>query len=209
MANIPAPSGVRKRPCNPDLWKQKAAKKARNSGQEYRSPHNGRIVAARGVGEPCTCSKKCFDAVGIDTIRVINGDYWKLGDHTLQTAFIQRHTTVMPPKRRYTADEASFRSCTRQYHLQAEGGLIPVCKSAFKSALGISLGRIDNALQSQTPTGAVRPDGRGRHQNHSRISPDRLQLVLDHINTFPTVFSHYARYVYLIFSSISFKSYIL
>ena len=195
MSNLPSPSGVRKRPYNPELWKQNAAKKARNLGQEYVSPFHGRMVAAKSVGQPCGCTLGCFDLVGVERINAINADYWKLGDHTLQTSFIQSHTKSAKPKKRYAAAEAMAKSCTRQYHLTVNGELVQVCKKAFARALGITLGRIDNAMNAQTPSGTVIPDGRGRHSNHPRIPEYSLQLAIDHINTFPTVFIHYARYV--------------
>ena len=89
MTHLPVPSGVRKRPCNPDSWKQNAAKKARQSGEAYRSPFHGRMVAAKRVGQPCKCTKDCFGVIGLETLKAINTDFWALRDHTLQSAFIQ------------------------------------------------------------------------------------------------------------------------
>ena len=153
------------------------------------------MVPAKQLGQPCKCTKDCFNVIGLEKLKAINTDFWALGDHTLQTTFIQCHVTVAPPKRHYAALEANNRSCHRQYHLMVEGKLSHVCKNAFANALGLTLGRINNALNAQTPSGTVLPDGRGRHKNQPRIPEDRMQLVLDHINSFPTVFSHYARYV--------------
>ena len=193
MVPIANPSGARKRPCNPESWKMNKAKKARNSGLEYVSLHTGRMVSAKRVGEPCMCSKQCFDILGAEAISTIHRDYWATGDHALQTAFIQKFTVEITPKRRYTAVEASYRSCSRQYNFKVANNLVPVCKKAFASVLGITPGRIDSALKAQTDSGVLQPDGRGRHQNHSRIAEDRLQLALDYINSFPTVHSHYAK----------------
>ena len=194
MADLTPPSGARKRPCNPTSWKQNAAKKARNSGLEYLSPRSGRMVAARKVGEPCGCTKNCFDAVGIGAIQAIHSEYWALNDHSLHTAFIQKYVELVDIKRHYTSVVSSQRSCMRQYFFKVADKQVNVCKKAFVSVLGVTLGRVDNAVKSQTASGVLKPDGRGKHSNHSRVPEERLQLVKDHINSFPTVSSHYTRY---------------
>ena len=196
MADLTTPSGARKRPCNPESWKQNRAKKARNSGQAYISPSTGREVAARRVGAPCQCSKQCFTKLGDDVINSIHSNYWALGDHTLQTAFIQKFTEEHTPDRCYTTDGSRKKSVTRQYHLQVGVERVQVCKKAFGSVLSISKNRIDNAMKATTASGALIPDSRGRHENHPRVSIDRLQLVIDHIKSFPTVHGHYSRYVF-------------
>ena len=193
MASLAPPSGARKRPRNPDSWKQNKAKKARNSGEEYQSRNTGRTVPARRVGNPCSCQKQCFDVIGMDAINAIHSEFWDTGDHTLQTAFIQQHTTVEAPERRYVDDEAKYRSCSRKYRFMVADKPVQVCKPAFASVLGITLSRIDYALNSKTACGVVQPDARGKHKKHPRVAEDRLQLVLDHINSFPTVSSHYSR----------------
>ena len=66
MADLTAPSGARKRPCNPGSWKQNISKKAHNSGLEYRSPFSGRMVAAR---------QELFRCCWMDVIQAIHSDY--------------------------------------------------------------------------------------------------------------------------------------
>ena len=204
MADLSAPSGACKRPCNPGSWKQNKAKKARNSGLEYRSPFSGRMVAARHVGQPCGCTKNCFAAVGMDVIQAIHSDYWALNDHSLQTAFIQKYVKTVDIKKHYTSVVSSQRSCMREYFFKVADKEVTVCKKAFVSVLGVTLGRVDNAVKSQTASGVLKPDGRGKHSNHSRVQEERLQLVKDHINTFPTVSSHYTRYLLFSYSFIHF-----
>ena len=42
-------------------------------------------------------------------------------------------------------------------------------------------------------TGIVKPDERGRHESHHRVSEEQKRGVLEHINSFPVVESHYCR----------------
>ena len=207
MAHNATPSGAKKRSRNPDNWKQNRAKKARNSGNAYISPTTGREVAARLVGDPCRCTNQCFIKLGDEVINAIHTDFWTLGDHNLQTAFIQHFTVEHKPKRCYTPDGSCKKTVTRIYHLQVAGDRVPVCKKAFASVLSISLTRIDNALKAKTATGVLVPDSRGTHENHPRVSVETLQLVKDHINTFAVVHSHYSRYV-LIYLIINYCYYI-
>ena len=115
MASLAPPSGARKRPCNPESWKQNKAKNARDLGNEYESRSTWRTVAAKRVGEPCGCTKQCFDAVGMESINAIHRDYWASGNHTLQTAFIQQRTQEVDPESHYTNDAAMQRSCSRKF----------------------------------------------------------------------------------------------
>ena len=57
---ISSPSGIRKRPSNPPLWKRNVMKKARTSGEEYKSIYTGQVIPARCIGQPCKCDKKMF-----------------------------------------------------------------------------------------------------------------------------------------------------
>ena len=200
MADLATPSGARKRPCNPDSWKQNRAKKARNSGQAYVSPSTGRAVPARQIGEPCKCPNQCFTKLGGEaSIKAIHTDFWDLGDHNHQTSFIQKYTVEQTPNRCYTTDESRKKSVTRRYHLQVGDERVHVCKTAFGAVLSISRTRIDNAMKATTASGALVPDSRGKHQNHPRVSVDKLQLVKDHITSFPTVHGHYSRYAFYIY----------
>ena len=68
-----------------------------------------------------------------------------------------------------------------------------VCKTAFVSIFGISNGQLNRALQAQASNGGVPyRDQRGRHEPWNKTSPDKLQLVKDHRESFPAYKSHYS-----------------
>ncbi|MPC35831.1 hypothetical protein E2C01_029268 [Portunus trituberculatus] len=49
------------------VWAKNVAKRQRDSGQEYVAIKS-KVVPAVRVGSPCTCLKKCFEAVGEENI---------------------------------------------------------------------------------------------------------------------------------------------
>ena len=127
MASYPvsysSPSGARKRKCEPESWPRNIAKKARNLGKEYVSKCNGGTVAGRKVGPPCQCSQRCFTLVGEESIAAIHGDYWAIGDHNLQTAFIQSCAEEIPVARHYTVNVIKQQPIRRRYQVKASGML--------------------------------------------------------------------------------------
>ena len=69
-----------------------------------------------------------------------------------------------------------------------------VCKTAFLSIFGISNGRLNRALQAQASNGGLpHTDQRGRHEPPNKTSPEKLQLVKEHMESFPVYESHYSR----------------
>ena len=198
---------TRKQGPKPSEWKQNVARERRNLGQEYVSRTSGKVVKKRNVGEPC--KDGCFTMVGMDNIRVIHSDFWKLGNHDLQNAYIQKMVKVEKVKRHRVREarggrgarggggEAarviSRRSFTRSYTVSCGDVRFSVCAVAFRNILGVTDKRVRVAVQAVTATGATRPDQRGRHKPAHAMDDTRKGLVVRHIKSFPTVSSHYTR----------------
>ncbi|MPC37726.1 hypothetical protein E2C01_031215 [Portunus trituberculatus] len=51
------------------MWAKNIAKRRRDFGQEYVAIKFKKVVLAVRVASPCTCLKKCFEAVGEENIR--------------------------------------------------------------------------------------------------------------------------------------------
>ena len=110
---------LRKR--NPENWKQNVRKRNKNKGKvfffvmftlctlhecnfyinnfsfsflglEYITA-NGKICEKKKLGPPCTCKEKCFLKIGLDSCEKIFKNFWKLGDHALQNAYIGKNKT--------------------------------------------------------------------------------------------------------------------
>lgn len=71
----------------PETWKSVVKKVKRDKGKEYVC-RKGSVVAGRTMGQPCACSKKCFDKVGRDNVKTIFEAYWALGSHDAQSNYI-------------------------------------------------------------------------------------------------------------------------
>ena len=129
---LSSPSGATKRPRNYEEWVRNKAKKARNHGQEYLYSCR-EMVAAKKVGQPCTCNRKCFETIGVDTINAIHAEYWSADDHNARTAFIQNHSIEAPVKRCRVSDEDRQRPRSNifVYQLKAGDQLVTVCKKGF------------------------------------------------------------------------------
>lgn len=187
------PSNARKRPWNESRWKKRVAKRERNLGHEYTSVNTGKENAARGVGPPCNCSINCFDLVGHANIESIFRDFWASGSWNTQTAYIQKQTTTVAVKRRRTNNVENQKGCTRYYHVTVDDTDITVCKTAFANIHGISRQRLDRAQKNKTSSGVLIPDRRGTTGSHGKILAERREKAINHIQSFPTITSHYSR----------------
>lgn len=150
-------------------------------------------MPARQVGPPCNCVNKCYDNVGHDNIANIFNDYWASGSWDTQTAYIQKQTTTHQVKRRRAQNPESCKMHTRYYHVTVDDIPITVCKTAFANIHGISKSRIDRAYNNMTVSSVPIPDRRGKTGYHGKIDRERSVKVIEHINSFPTITSHYSR----------------
>ena len=189
-----SPSGALKRPRNNDKWKVNLNKRARNLGLPYKSKNTGIINAERKIGHPCTCKKRCFEKVGQENIELIFSQFWKLGDYNLQCSFIQAHSEAFAVRRHRPRTSTKVqKTITNKYHVLANNVKIPVCFQALSSILGIPKATLSRMVLKKNAHGVLISDMRGRHNNHYRIPEEAQQLVISHIESIPTVTSHYSR----------------
>ena len=69
-------------------WSKHVAKRRRDSGEAYVSVTTKKEVNARKPGPPCTCPRNCYTKVGVDNVKIIFNNYYKLGSHDDQSAYI-------------------------------------------------------------------------------------------------------------------------
>ena len=160
--DLTSPSHATVRPRSHHKWKTTVVKKC-NKGQEYVSRKSGKLVAARQPGPPCTCRQNCYDKIGRDNLIEIFENYWAAGDWNLQTAYLQKQTSVCGIKGKQKGSPNKQRTCARLYFLTVHGEPIQVCKQAFVSVHGISRGRLDGVSKKMLSTGMPLPDLRGKH----------------------------------------------
>ena len=189
----PGPSQPKKRKvAAPAEWKFPASKKKRNLGQAY-TGMTGRKVEDRKIGPPC--KDDCYSKVTRPVIESIHKDFWAIGDFVLQNAFIQKHCKKIAVKRRHVKLDpgATLRrqfsiDCTLSY-----GGTVhKVCREGFLNVLGITARRFRAAMANVTESGTPEAKKRGNYKRSSKLEEGK-DRVREHIQSFPTVSSHYTR----------------
>ena len=184
----------RKRPRQPELWQRTIKKKLRQSGQEYVNAE-GVTIAERNV-QPVGCSKcvkACSSKSNESDRKSIFDGFWALSDNA-KSAFYGKFTERIEQKRKGTKKEVSSREFTMLYYLESQGTRHTVCKKFFLGTLGISQSRIFYFYSRLTAPGTGIPQEKtqGQHCKY-RVPDDLTDTVRRHIESFPTIESHYAR----------------
>ena len=143
------------------------------------------VTPKRPSRTSCGCSRRCFQN------HVERGYLTAFGRQLILTAYLCGCVKVLPMKRKYTKAEESRRHFSRVFYVQNGSVSERVCKTAI---FGISNGRLGRALEAQTTSGGVpHTDQRGRHEPPNKTPPEKLELVKEHIESFPAYESHYSR----------------
>lgn len=187
------PERGRKRTKSEEQWKRNVAKRKRNRGEEYMSATTNRLVAARHIGNPCTCKAKCFTVVTQQGVQSIFSAFWGLGNFDVQNTYLQKQVTHMEVRRKKTKAEQSRRSQTLVYCVTFQNKTHRVCKQAFLSMHGLTEKRVSNAIKHVTDTAIPKPDMRGRHAPSNKVTADTCGRVKEHIRCLPAMSSHYTR----------------
>ena len=152
------------------------------------------MTPKRSSRRSCGCSRQCFDRLSKSCWQGLFDGFWKIANFDLQNAYLCGCVKVLSTKRKYTKAEESRRRFSRVFYVQNGSISERVCKTAFLSIFGISNGRLNRALQAQASNGGLpHTDQRGRHEPLNKTSPEKLQLVKEHIESFPVYESHYSR----------------
>lgn len=106
--------------------------------------------------------------------------FWNMGTYEGRCCFINGNVNEFQKKRTYIKSE-SRRLKSRKYYLKGQ----EVCKLAFCKTLQISSSRIDISLSKYDQD--QMDDRRGRGKKVNALSEERLEEVLNHISSFPTL----------------------
>ena len=141
---------------------------------------------------PHTCRYKCSEHFTEEVRMSIFSDFWSLGHKQngwdLQTSFIASCITKRIPKR-HNRHAASQKNVSTTITLKN----YRVCKQFFLCTLNISQKRFYNVVSKYRETGVSHTDQRGRHPPVNKLTEDTIDLVKEHINSFPKFISHYTR----------------
>ena len=179
----------RKRVRSIDSWKKSLRKKHRNCGDEYVTDR-GITKARRKMKKGCGigCRLHCHDKLSPTDREKIFHAFWQLGEVTRQREFIVKHCSKVAVSSRKIA------GCSRRkFSIRYAFGDVGVCKQFFLDTLNINDRVIRTAFHKLTEFGTVKGDSRGAVTGRSKICSTAKQHVVDHINQFPRVESHYCR----------------
>lgn len=179
-----------------------AAKNALNAGKAHVTPRKVERKA-REMKPPCPDKcKKCKTKLSEEERRNVFDRFWSLADHTRQWDFILKHTSISSPAKK-SEDARIQRKSSRKHFLTIGKKSVFVCKVMFLNTLGICDSWVETAVKkhllsvNNSPTSPSKNpmrDGRGTHDNRPiRTTEEAVNYVIEHINSFPRVPSHYCR----------------
>ena len=133
-------------------------------------------------------------------------DFYALADYyaSRQKYYIVSNVVEMPIKTR-TASDSKHREVSRAFYLSYDGLRKRVCGNFFCKTLDLKLRSIQKFLTVHRGRLGLASlsDGRGRHVPRNKTEPWKLDLVRKHIESFPSVESHYCRnYVWILLISL-------
>lgn len=142
----------------------------------------------------CKCKKKCADNVPEESRKNIFHNFWDMGTFQGQNAYLCGLVQQkLPCSRRPRNSSRPPKQKINQYRFQIEGNSVIVCKKFFLGILQISDGRLTRALQKVVLGKVVGSDDRGRRPPKNKTSIEQMEVVRNHIASFPSYQSHYTR----------------
>lgn len=150
------------------------------------------------MGDDCKCRMKCFDLVPDVVKRSVLKGFNLMESSDYQDSYICGLISVLPINRRRprNGQESNLKKATYKYRVRGvvEGQLkdFDICRSAFLAMHGIGKKRLERLVKSLQLTGHSPKNERGKHGTRPwRIAEDSLNLIRNHISSFPARNSHY------------------
>lgn len=165
----------------------------RNSGQSYKSRHNGRVIADRQPKELEACKLKCKERIPASVVNKIFSEYWSLGSYSLRQAFLFKLITIEEKKRATNLkDPKKNRAKTVTYSIITDFKPQQVCKKCFLKIFNETNSFIDTLVR-KAGVNTIFKDGRGKGAKANKLPQEKLDSIKEHIGSFPTYVSHYSR----------------
>ncbi|XP_031329351.1 uncharacterized protein LOC116160305 [Photinus pyralis] len=182
---------VRKKVRKPQTWKNNIRKELCQKGKEYINTR-GKQVSAKTIVNKKDCNNKCkFQCgkqIGENARQKLFDYYYELNQN--EKYVFLKQVTERYVKGRKTTEGPSRRAYSFKYFFKVQEERIQVCKSFFLGTLSISQKPIYtvHSVDRDTP----KKDMRGKTGTR-KLSSENKQVVIDHINKFNVVESHYCR----------------
>ncbi|KAL4720653.1 hypothetical protein ACJJTC_002751 [Scirpophaga incertulas] len=186
-----------------DDWLSKKRQRLYNKGMPYISTRGIKKDARRmKVSCSATCRLRCYEKITDESRKELYSRFWDTGSHVKQWQIIAKYVMQKNKKTATNLEETSRRSYTLHYHLPLHDPVTDstssqkVCKTMFLNTFNISKEFVYTALSKNNDCNDFVDiiDDRGRHKNHASIITNEMkQSVIDHVNSFIPVESHYIR----------------
>ena len=183
----------RKRVRNEADWKRNIAKRRKNEGQSYMAK-SGKIVKARVMRKACgdKCKFVCNSRFNEEAREMIFHKFWTMGNLTMQRQFLIKFAQK---RMKYKGSNMNIRKCSVKYTLPnlQIGESYRVCKTFFLNTLGISHQMVSTAhMKQDSLPGVINSDRRGSMpgSRSNKVPEEKLDIVREHISSFPTIESH-------------------
>lgn len=175
--------------------KKAERKRKRNSGLTYSTNKGKQIPRKVFCNSNCLCKQKCFEKIEEQSRKHSFDSFWKLSSFTSQNAYLCGLVKQEVPKyRRPRGGTRKPKTTSNVYYIHNKSGnSIKVCKKYFIETFKISDGRITRALQKLRTGKPPGSDERGRHVPQNKLGVDVMNVVREHISTYPAYQSHYTR----------------
>lgn len=138
------------------------------------------------------CKFKCEERVSKTARLSFFNEFWSIPEHNRKYDFILRY--VSDKFNKQSEDEKTIRNFTRTYYINERNENIVVCKTMFLNTLNISRQMIETAIKKIKSGDSNSIDKRGQSKVKPRaIEEEKTTSVIEHINMFARVESHYIR----------------
>ncbi|CAG9840815.1 unnamed protein product [Diabrotica balteata] len=183
----------RKRNREPSKHIKNVRKEKRNCGEQYVSTSNKVVKAKEFHNRECTCKGKCIQKISQEERKAIFTNFWNIANFSAQNAFLVGIVKLSKPAtHRPRNGTRQKKAVSYTYVLNTPKESHKVCKMYFLETFAISNGRLMRALK-KGEISFPGEDLRGKHAPSNKTPEGNIQLVRDHINSFPSYESHYTR----------------
>ncbi|CAG2220578.1 unnamed protein product [Mytilus edulis] len=135
------------------------------------------------------CKFKCSVKITAQQAGDIFATYYQLGSYEKQRNFICQHVEQTKAKRCTTNRKEN----SNTYFLTTDGKKERVCKAFFLGILHVSKKTVEYSLKKKEHGVFVGRDNRGKNPSINRTPEGDRHFIREHIQSFPTVSSHYTR----------------
>ena len=188
---------VRKRVRDESKWQRNIIKCKKNRGEAYVS-HSGTEKRARILKKGCgeNCKRHCHQQISQDQREKIFHEFWGTGDINRQNDFLCSTIQIVKKNKITNKRNPSKRQFSRKYFFRVNDDNVKVCSKFYMDTLDITFSKTETALQKgrKYTSKLTGNDDRGKHTNRpNKVSESSINIIKQHINSFPRIESHYCR----------------